>query len=434
MRENPAFCRTVRRPDQQLSPPVNSIPVPAGSSRMTPAERRASGSLAAIFAARMLGLFLVLPVFALEAARYPGGGDPALVGMAMGIYGLTQGLLQIPFGLASDRYGRKRVIVLGLLVFAAGSFLAAAAPTLGWLVAGRALQGAGAVSAAVTALLADQTRDEVRTKAMALVGASIGLMFALSLIVAPLLTASIGLHGLFTLTGLLALACIAVVLWWTPPAPRQHANVPRGRLADVLTHAPLLRLDVGVFVLHAVQLAMWVAVPAMLVQAGLAKERHWLVYLPTVLASFVVMGGLFTLERRGYLRAVFLAAIGIVLLVQFGLMAAAAQPSVAVLSALMFLFFCGFNVLEATQPSLASRLAPPHSRGAALGVYNTLQSLGFFAGGAVGGWLAKNVGLSGLFGACAALMLVWLAAAWAMRAPQTRKTAEEVLADEAEAT
>ena len=159
---------------------------------MTPVERRASGSLATVFAARMLGLFLVLPVFALEAARYPGGTDPALVGLAMGIYGLTQGILQIPFGMASDRLGRKRVIIFGLLVFAAGSFMAAAAQTLGWLIAGRSLQGAGAVSAAVTALLADQTRDEVRTKAMALVGASIGLMFALSLVVAPLLVAQIG--------------------------------------------------------------------------------------------------------------------------------------------------------------------------------------------------------------------------------------------------
>jgi MFS family permease len=404
------------------------------STRMTPAERRASGSLAMIFAARMLGLFLVLPVFALEAARYPGGGDPALVGMAMGIYGLTQGILQIPYGLASDRFGRKRVIVLGLLVFAAGSFMAAAAPTLGWLIAGRALQGAGAVSAAVTALLADQTRDVVRTKAMALVGASIGLMFALSLVAAPLLAARIGLNGLFVITGVLALACIAVVLWWTPPAPAQHANVPRGRLADVLRHVPLLRLDVGVFVLHAVQLAMWVAVPALLVEAGLSKDSHWQVYLPTVLASFLVMGGVFALERRGYLRAAFLGAIGLVLLVQAGLWAMSYRPGIAALSVLLFLFFCGFNVLEATQPSLASRLAPPQSRGAARGVYNTQQSLGFFAGGAVGGWLAKNVGWAGLFGACAALMLLWLAVAWPMRAPQSRQTAEEVLADEAQAT
>ena len=404
------------------------------STRMTPAERRASGSLATIFAARMLGLFLVLPVFALEAARYPGGEDPALVGLAMGIYGLTQGFLQIPFGVASDRWGRKRVIVLGLLVFAAGSLLAAAADSVGWLIAGRALQGAGAVSAAVTALLADQTRDQVRTKAMALVGASIGLMFAVSLVAAPLLASVIHLGGLFALTGALALGCIAVVLWWTPPAPPlvPHAQGARGQLREVLTHGPLLRLDVGVFVLHAVQLAMWVAVPAMLVEAGLAKGDHWMVYLPAVLGSFVAMGGLFALERRGYLRAVFLAAIGLILLVQLGLAAAAQQPGLWLLGGLMFLFFCGFNVLEATQPSLASRLAPPQVRGSALGVYNTLQSLGFFAGGAVGGWLAKNVGSAGLFGACAVLLAVWLAVAWPMRAPQARPTAEEVLADEAQ--
>ena len=402
---------------------------------MTPAERRASTSLATVFAARMLGLFLVLPVFALEAVRYPGGDDPALVGLAMGIYGLTQGLLQIPFGMASDRFGRKRVIVIGLAVFAAGSFVAAAAPSLGWLITGRALQGAGAVSAAVTALLADQTRDNVRTKAMALVGASIGLMFAVSLVAAPLLAGAIGLAGLFVLTGVLAAACIAVVLWWTPAAPAHKADLPRGRLADVLRHGPLLRLDVGVFVLHAVQLAMWVAVPALLVEAGLDKDHHWHVYLPAVLASFVVMGaGLFPLERRGYLRAVFLSAIALVLVVQLGLLAAAQRPSLAALGLLLFLFFCGFNVLEATQPSLASRLAPPSSRGAALGVYNTLQSLGFFAGGAVGGWLARDVGFTGLFGACAVLMLLWLLVAWPMRAPQARPSAEEVLADEAQAT
>jgi MFS family permease len=414
---------------------VNSPLGSADSSRMTPVERRASASLAAIFAARMLGLFIVLPVFALEAANYPGGNNPELIGLAMGIYGLTQAMLQIPFGLASDRFGRKRAIVFGLLVFAAGSFVAATAASLPWLIAGRALQGAGAVSAAITALLADHTRDEVRTKAMAMVGASIGLMFALSLVIAPFLADRIGLGGLFWVTGALALACIAFVLWWTPPEPREHKHLPRGKLSDVLGHAGLLRLNVGVFVLHAVQLSMWIALPALLVQAGLPKAQHWYVYLPTVLASFVVMAlTLFPLERRGYLRAVFLAAVVMVALVQVGLLLAAHQPSLGVLAALLFVFFCGFNVLEASQPSMVSRMAPPHARGAALGIYNTLQSLGLFAGGAVGGWLAKNVGVTGVFSAGAGLMLIWLAVAWPMRAPAPRRSAEEALADEAQAT
>ena len=388
---------------------------------MTATERRASVSLASIFALRMLGLFLVLPVFALEAARYPGGDDPARIGLAMGIYGLTQGMLQIPFGMASDWWGRKRVIVAGLLVFALGSFVAAWAPDLNWLVVGRSLQGAGAISAAVNALLADTTRDEVRTKAMALVGAGIALMFTLSLVLAPLLAAFIGLGGLFALTGVLALAGIAVVIWWVPPEPLQHVNRPRGSLAEVLKHGALLRLDFGVFVLHAVQLAMWVAVPALLVQAGLDKNNHWQVYLPAVLASFAVLGlTLFPLEKRGYLRAVFLTAVALIALVQFGLMASAAvqgPPSLAGLGVLLFLFFCGFNVLEASQPSLASRQAPVHSRGAALGVYNTLQSLGFFAGGALGGWLTKIAGAQTLFAACGGLMLLWLLVAWTMKAP-----------------
>lgn len=434
MPHNPAFAARAPGAPGAVPAPVTTPLTSADPGRMTPLERRASGSLAAIFAARMLGLFLVLPVFALEARRYPGGDDPALVGLAMGIYGLTQGLLQIPFGMASDRFGRKPVIVAGLLVFALGSFLAAVAPSLGWLIAGRSLQGAGAISAAVTALLADQTRDSVRTKAMALVGASIGLTFALSLVAAPPLAAAVGLGGLFALTGLMALGCIAIVLWWTPPPPPPRPGAPRGRLSEVLRHAPLLRLDVGVFVLHAVQLAMWVALPALLVRAGLDKDHHWAIYLPTVFASFIVMGAMFPLERRGYLRAVFLAAIGLVLVVQLGLLVTAARPSLVAVSALLFLFFCGFNVLEATQPSLASRVAPPHARGAALGVYNTLQSLGFFAGGAVGGWLLRYVGEAGLFGACAALTVLWLAVAWPMRAPQGRSTAEEVLADEARAT
>lgn len=390
---------------------------------MTATERRASASLASIFALRMLGLFLVLPVFALEAAKYPGGDDPARVGMAMGIYGLTQGLLQIPFGIASDWWGRKRVIIAGLLLFALGSFVATWAPDLDWLIAGRSLQGAGAISAAVTALLADATRDEVRTKAMALVGASIALMFALSLVIAPLLAGYIGLHGLFALTGALALGGIAVVLWWVPPEPLDHVNRPRGRVAEVLKDTALLRLDFGVFVLHAVQLAMWVAIPALLVAAGLDKSQHWQVYLPAVLASFGVMGmTLFPLERRGYLRAVFLGAVALVFVVQLGLLWTASHTgpeahNLGWLALLLFLFFCGFNVLEASQPSMASRVAPAHARGAALGVYNTLQSLGFFAGGAVGGWVTKTHGAQGLFLLCGGLMLLWLLVAWPMRAP-----------------
>lgn len=388
---------------------------------MVATERRASASLASIFALRMLGLFLVLPVFALEAARLPGGDDPARVGLALGVYGLTQALLQIPFGLASDWWGRKPVIVAGLLMFALGSWVAAWAPDLNWLVAGRALQGAGAISAAVTALLADLTRDEVRTKAMALVGGSIALMFALSLVLAPLLASYIGLHGLFAMTGTLALAAIAAVVYWVPPEPAVHPNRPRGSLLEVLKIAALWRLNFGVFALHAVQLAMWMAIPALLVGAGLDRALHWQIYLPAVLASFVVMGlVLFPMEKRGYLRAVFLGAVGLVLLVQLGLWwsASLAAPSLGLLGAWLFLFFCGFNVLEATQPSLASRIAPASARGAALGVYNTLQSLGFFAGGAVGGWITKTRGPQGLFIACSGLMLLWLLVAWSMKAPK----------------
>jgi predicted MFS family arabinose efflux permease len=208
------------------------------------------------------------------------------------------------------------------------------------------------------------------------------------------------------------------VLWWVPAEPLQHKNQPRGKLSEVLRHPGLLRLDAGVFILHAGQLAMWVAIPALLVQAGLDKDHHWWVYLPAVLASFVVMGAtLFPMEKRGYLRAVFLGAIGLIGLVQLGLLWATDAPHIAWLAFLLFVFFCGFNVLEASQPSLASRIAPAHARGAALGVYNTLQSLGFFVGGALGGWLVQHQGVDALFIACTMAMGLWLLLAWPMTAP-----------------
>jgi predicted MFS family arabinose efflux permease len=244
----------------------------------------------------------------------------------------------------------------------------------------------------------------------------------LSLVVAPLLAAHIGLSGLFFLTAVLAVLGMGVVVWAVPPEPAVLKDAGRGGLLLVLANPALLRLNLGVFVLNAVQLAMWVVVPAMLVQAQWVKEDHWQLYLPAVLGSFLVMGGVFPLERRGYLRAVFLSAIALLGLVQLVfLWVASGTPSITALAWLLFAFFCGFNVLEATQPSMVSRIAPASSRGAAMGVYNTLQSLGFFAGGLMGGQLAKTYGTQGLFLTCAALMLLWLIVAWPMVAPAPRQ-------------
>lgn len=381
-------------------------------------ERRSSISLALIFALRMLGLFLVLPVFALEAHHYAGADNTTMVGLALGLYGLTQAICQLPLGLASDRLGRKKVIVAGLVVFAAGSLLAALADSLWGLMLGRALQGAGAVSAAVTALLADLTRDTVRTKAMAMVGGSIGLMFALALVLSPLLAAWIGLSGIFGFTCALALAGVAVVLWVVPAEPPQLHNAPPTSPLDLLAHPNLLRLNAGVFILHTVQMAMWVAVPSMLVHAGLDKNAHWKLYLPAVVLSFLIMGGLFAMERRGRLRTALLAAIGLILLVQLGLavlVADDAVPSLSIMALLMFLFFCGFNALEASQPSLVSRMAPAALRGTALGAYNTLQSLGLFAGGFLGGTLMQWYGAEGLFTTTSILMGLWLIICWPLQ-------------------
>lgn len=391
---------------------------PSAPHAMTRQELRSSGSLALIFALRMLGLFLVLPVFALEAQHYAGGNDPAMVGLALGMYGLTQAVFQLPLGLASDRFGRKKVIIVGLLVFALGSLVAALADSLMGLVWGRALQGAGAVSAAVTALLADLTRDSVRTKAMAMVGGSIALMFSLALVLSPLLAGWVGLSGIFWITLALTLAGIAAVLWVVPPEPLQHTAMPRGRFADLLAYPDLLRLNAGVFVLHTVQMAMWVAVPTLLVQAGLVKTAHWQVYLPAVLLSFAALGRLFAMERKGQLRSALLLAIVLVLLVQAGLGAltlAGDAPSLWLLGAAMLVFFIGFNMLEATQPSLVSRMAPDRLRGAALGAYNTLQSLGLFAGGFLGGWLSRHGSLTGVFAATALLCVVWLVVTWPLQ-------------------
>lgn len=394
---------------------------------MTALERRASVSLAALFALRMLGLFLILPVFAVHARGLPGGEQAALVGFAMGVYGLAQAILHLPFGLASDRFGRKPVIVAGLVLFALGSFVAAQADSVAGVAIGRAIQGAGAISAAVTAFIADSTRESQRTKAMAMVGGSIGLTFAFSLVAAPALYGWIGMDGLFELTGALALLAIGVTLFVVPPAPMAQTGPALAapvNLRSVVRDTDLMRLNLGVFVLHCVQMASFVVVPGWLVErAGLGLAEHWKVYLGVVLLSFLVMlPPLFWSERRGRLREIFLGAVALLLAVCVGFMS---QPAgLVAMAGLLLAFFAGFNVLEASLPSLVSRLAPAGSKGAALGIYNTMQALGVFAGGALGGLLLARWGGGAVFAVCSALLVVWLATASGMRRWPGRRTSQ----------
>ena len=395
----------------------------APTDRMTPEERRAGASLASIFALRMLGLFLILPVFSVYAKTLPGGDNLALVGFALGAYGLTQAFFQIPYGIASDYFGRKLVIVIGLVIFALGSFVAAWAPDMTWIIVGRVLQGAGAISAAVTALAADLTREQHRTKVMAMIGSSIGLVFALSLVGAPVLYGWIGMSGLFVLTGVLALAAIGLLLKAVPPAPAPHGH-EKLPLRRVLFDADLLRLNLGIFTLHMVQMAMFVVLPHALVDfGGLPPAAHWQVYLPAVLVSFVVMvPAIIAAERKDKMRPVFLAAVGLLAVVQIGLYVL--HDNLWLLALWLLLFFVAFNVLEATLPSLVSRTAPPAAKGAALGVYNTTQAIGLFIGGAAGGYIAQHFSDNAVFAACAGLALIWLAVAATMNFPQRRQPAE----------
>ncbi|AKQ53445.1 MFS family transporter [Bordetella hinzii] len=384
--------------------------------KLTSSERRASVALAGLFACRMLGLFLLLPVFAVAARGLPGGEDPARVGLALGMYGLTQAIMQIPFGLASDRWGRRPVVVAGLLLFIAGSVVCARADDVFWITIGRAIQGAGAISAAVTAWLADATRDEVRTRAMAMVGASIGLSFALSLVLAPLLVGWWGLHGLFWTIACLGLASLAVARWVVPVVPLTQArSMQRARAGEVLLQGELLRLNFGVFVLHLIQVALFVVVPSLLARTGgLDLGALWHVYLPVILLSFVCMVPvIFMAEKHRAHRAALRAAVA-GLAVVCALLPLASQSFLPLALALTG-FFVAFNILEALQPSLVSRVAPQQYKGLALGFYNTAQAAGLFAGGALGGWLAARTGPDGVFLAAAVLSLFWLVAAWAMK-------------------
>lgn len=382
---------------------------------LTPTERRASVALASLFAARMLGLFLLLPVFAVAAQGLKGGHDPLWVGVALGMYGLTQAFMQIPFGLASDRWGRRPVVLAGLCLFVAGSVVCALSDDIFWVTIGRAIQGSGAISAVVTAWLADATRPEVRTRAMAMVGGSIGLSFALSLVIAPLIVGSAGLAGLFWTIALLGVVCLAVARFIVPVVPTAPKPLQPARPMQVLTHKDLLRLNFGVFCLHFVQIAMFVVIPPLLLKLGdLDAAELWKVYLPVIFGSFVFMvPAIFVAEKRRAHRAMLrLSVAGLVLVCAF---LPWASHNFYLLAFGLTGFFVMFNVLEALQPSLVSRVAPPDLKGLALGLYNTCQAAGLFLGGMLGGTLAVLGGSSAVFWAACGLSALWLVVTWGMK-------------------
>lgn len=398
-----------------------SPPAPCGSdTAMTAFEKRSAISLAGIFALRMLGLFIILPVFVVYAKELPGGQNDFFVGLTMGIYGLTQSILQIPYGRASDRYGRKPVIFAGLIIFALGSFIAACASSLWIIMLGRALQGAGAISAAVTALVSDNVRNCNLSKAMAMIGASIGTMFAISLLIAPALAHHFGLAGVFALPGILAVLAVFCLFFIVPPQKENHhlsRTAPHHKhWFKLLADPQLLRLNLSIFTLHTCQMALFVVVPPRLVSMGLPISDHWYVYLPAIIFSFACMAKPIIWADRQQKSTTLLRICVVAMAIVFTLFGFL-MHSIWEVATLLGLFFTCFNILEATLPGLVSRIAPKSDKGLALGIYNTSQSLGLFAGGAVGGCLSEHFSAEVVFGTCVCLLVAWAFLARGLREP-----------------
>lgn len=392
----------------------------SSSEKMSPIELRATAGLAGVYGLRMFGLFIILPVFAFYAEDLPGGNSYTLIGIALGAYGLTQAILQIPMGWLSDRIGRKPVIYIGLILFAVGSFVAAIATDIYWVIFGRIIQGAGAISAAVMALAADLTREEHRTKAMATIGMTIGTVFALSLIAAPALNQIIGVPGIFAMTGFLALLAMLVVYKFipNPSISRFHSDTEAsaGSFRNVLSNKQLLRLNYGIFVLHAVLMALWLVVPLSLRNAGLEANDHWQMYLPVLFLSMIlIVPAIIYGEKKAKLKSVFAAAVALLLVGQ-GLLAVTFDSIWGTAIALL-IFFTAFNLLEASLPSLISKIAPVGAKGTAIGVYSSMQFFGAFLGATVGGYLFEHYGGYALYAFCGLLVVIWLALALTMQAP-----------------
>ncbi len=392
---------------------------------MSPLELRASMGLASVYGLRMLGLFIILPIFALYAESLPGGVSPLLIGVALGAYGLTQAILQIPAGWLSDRYGRKPVIYIGLILFAIGSLIAASSDNIYWIIAGRVIQGAGAINAAVMALTADLTREDHRTKAMAMIGMTIGFSFALSMVLAPLLYASIGMSGIFMMTAVLAMLAIMVVAFVipNPVITRFHTDTEANgnRLGEVLRNKDLLRLDFGIFSLHAILMAVFMQVPFMLRDNGLHAVYHWKVYLPVMLLAFVFMiPPMIFADKKARIKEVFIGAIVLAALAQLILLIF--HASVFNVALALLLFFIAFNLLEAMLPSLISKTAPLAAKGTAMGVYSSVQFLGAFVGATAGGFLMQYFGGNAVLIFAIVLLILWLLVAVGMQSPAAVRT------------
>ncbi|MBL1321446.1 MAG: MFS transporter [Methylophaga sp.] len=395
------------------------------NSALTSLEKRSIAGLSSIFALRMLGLFMILPVFSLAADQYS-HATPILIGLAIGAYGLTQALLQIPFGMLSDRIGRKRVITIGLLLFAAGSVVAAMADSIYMVIAGRLLQGSGAIAAAIMALTADLTRDEHRTKAMASIGISIGLSFSIALAAGAALEHWIGLSGIFWATALLSLVGIGVLHLWVPTPTRlvNHRDiepVPQ-QFLNVFRNAEIMRMVLSIMILHCLLTITFFALPiALFEHAGLAKEQHGLIYLPILILAFISMVPFIIIaEKRRKMKPIFIGSIAVLALAQFGW--SMVSTSLFGLLFCLWLFFTAFNILEASLPSLMSKLSPLANKGTAMGVYSSAQFLGAFIGGAAGGLLFSKLGVEGVFIAGAILTVAWLLLILPMKPPKHLST------------